>query len=334
VLDRTRGAAGEDLGLDSGVLVLGGPTASGKSELAAAMAGAVGGVVVSADSRQVYRGLEIGTSQPDGRLRALAPHYLVGFLSPAASYSAGEYGADARRVLAALRGRGIPAVLCGGTGLYLRAAVEGVPGHAEGDAAPEAEKQSRLARRAALAGRWTAEGAEALHGELARADARLAARLHPRDRQRVLRGLEFHAAHGRPLSATWRARAPGGGSERRTPGPLRYRLELPARDLERRIHARLAAMLRQGLLEEVRALFERYGADPPGSLNAVGYPELFDHFRGKVDLDGALERIRLRSRQYAKRQRTWFHNQDGYAPVAAGEETFSALLAAWRERLP
>ena len=318
---------------DPRVLVLGGPTATGKSALAAELARAVGGAVVSADSRQVYRGLEVATAQPDTQLRARAPHHLVGFLSPAAAYGAGEYGLDARRVLAALRRSGAPAVLCGGTGLYLRAAVEGHPAAATNGRSSRDPATVRRARRAALSRRWVLEGPDALHAELATVDPSLAARLHPRDRQRVLRGLEFHREHGRPLSQTWRAPAAAGTAEGKASTPLRYRLELPVAEIERRIASRLDEMVRQGLLAEARALFERYGAEPPPSLNAVGYLDLFAHFRGESDLDSALARIRLRTRQYAKRQSTWFRNQDGYVAVPAGEDAFPILLAAWRERL-
>jgi tRNA dimethylallyltransferase len=332
-------------GLASRVIVLGGPTASGKSALAAALAGAIGGAVVSADSRQVYRGMEIGSAQPGRDQLEQAPHYLVGFLPPTAHYSAGMYGEDARKVITALARRGIPVVLCGGTGLYIRAALTGVPGgglnggsrigesRLNHDRAREAQ-EDRLRRRAALARRWNTEGAQAMHAALASVDPALASRLHPRDRQRVLRGLEFHETHGQPLSETWNA--PLSGSERSLERgrpearavASRFRLEIPVADLERAIEERLRRMLEQGFVEEARALFELYGNDPPGSLNAVGYPELFAHFRGEIALDEALAKVRLRTQQYAKRQRTWFRNQDDYLPLRAGDEALPALLAA------
>ena len=317
-------------GADPRVLVLGGPTASGKSELAAELAAAVGGAVVSADSRQVFRGLEIGTAQPGAELRGRAPHYLVGFLSPGARYSAGRYGRDARRVLRALLARGIPAVLCGGTGLYLRAALEGVLGGAEEREDDPAAAAARPAVRRELLVRWRAQGPRALHADLARVDPALAARLHPRDRQRVLRGLEYWTLHGAPLSAARAAAARRGG----TGGALRLWLDVAPAELERRIAERLEAMLGAGLLDEARALLARYGADPPASLEAVGYAELFAHLRGELTLPDALEAVRRRTRLYAKRQRTWFRHQDGYLPVAAGPEALPLLLRRWRERMP
>ncbi|MBA2565621.1 MAG: tRNA (adenosine(37)-N6)-dimethylallyltransferase MiaA [Gemmatimonadetes bacterium] len=315
--------------------MVGGATATGKSEVAAELAAELGGVVISADSRQVYRGLEIGTAQPHARLRELAPHRLVGFLSPAASYSAGQYGDDARRVLAILAAAGRPAVLCGGTGLYIRAALRGLAG-------PHAPPRERRNRREALARRWAVEGAEAMHAELARVDPGLATRIHSHDRQRVLRGLEFYAEHAMPLSAAWREAGFSATEERPrgngvAPAPiasLRYRLELSGAELDRRIAERLAVMLREGLVEEARALRARYGDDTPRSLEAVGYAELFAHFRGEVRLDEALERIRVRTRRYAKRQRTWFRNQDDYAPVPAERCACSAILSAWRKSQP
>jgi tRNA dimethylallyltransferase len=346
VPDRAQG----DLARDPGVLILGGATATGKSSLAADLARAVGGAVVSADSRQVYRGLEIGTAQPDERLRALAPHFLIGFLSPAADYSAGRYGADARRVTAALRRRGLPVVLCGGTGLYLRAALGGlfrerarrigaraVPG--SGPLEAVGESVARGERRAALARRWEREGPAALHAELSRIDPPLAHRVQTRDRQRVLRGLAFHAETGERLSASWvpqraEGRCPSEAAEPDgSRGALRFALTLPVRVLESRIRERLERMLETGLLEEGRSLHGRYAERPPTSLTAVGYPELFRYFEGEASLEEARGRMLVRTRQYAKRQRTWFRNQDGYRSLSAGEEALAIMLDAWRERL-
>jgi tRNA dimethylallyltransferase len=301
-------------------LVIGGPTASGKSGVAAELAASAGGAVLCADSRQVVRGLAVGSAQPGAELLRRAPHHLFAFLSPRAAYGAGEYGADARRVLAALAARGAPAVLCGGTGLWLRAAVLGTPPD-EGAARPPLAVRRR--RREELAARWAREGPQALHAELGRVDPRLAARLHPGDRQRVLRGLEYHAERGRPLSGSWGATAPA------VPA-LRVRLEVPAAELDRRIAARLEAMLAAGLLDEARRLRARYGDDPPAALTAVGYRELFAALRGERSLDDALEDVRLRTRRYAKRQRTWFRRQDAYEPVPGDERAASAILDRWR----
>ncbi|MFN2433497.1 MAG: tRNA (adenosine(37)-N6)-dimethylallyltransferase MiaA [Gemmatimonadota bacterium] len=315
--------------LDPRVLVLAGPTAAGKTELAARLAEAVGGAVVSADARQVFRGLSVGTAQPDAATRARAPHFLVGFLSPAAEYSAGLFGEDARRVLAALRARGVPTVVCGGTGLYLRALLEGAPGPGGGLPPHVDPPELRRRRRAVLAARWREEGPQALHAELAGLDPLLGARLHPIDRQRVLRALEFREEHGVPLSGVWkrpRPAAPGSG-------PLRFRLEVPVAELERRITVRLESMLESGWVEEARALFERFGGAGTRALDALGYPELFAVFRGERTLPEALEVTRLRTRRYAKRQRTWFRNQDGFTPVPDEGDAFERLLAAWRERL-
>ena len=304
-------------------LVLGGPTASGKSALAADLAAAVGGAVVSADSRQAYRGMAVGSAQPGPGILCRAPHHLIGFLSPRAAYGAGEYGADARRVLAALSARGIPAVLCGGTGFWLRAAVRGVP--PEGTARPPLAVRRR--RRAALAARWSREGPEACHAELARVDPALAVRVHPRDRQRVLRGLEHHAERDGPLSASWRPAAPA------LPDAVLVRLELAPAELDRRITRRLETMLSAGLVDEARALRARYGDAPPAALSALGYQELFAALRGERSLDDALEAVRLRTRRYAKRQRTWFRRQDGYEPVAADERALPRILARWAAAL-
>jgi tRNA dimethylallyltransferase len=259
-------------------------------------------------------------------------------------------------VITALRGRGAPVVLTGGTGLYLRAALGGLFGEPEPDAPPHEASAAELTGtrrlvRSTLARRWEAEGAEALHAELARVDPGLARALHPRDRQRVLRGLEFHAASGRPLSVARRTATSSRSVALEKPAPradraaapaprgealraLRIRLELDPEANDLRIARRVERMLEAGLLEEGRALLDRYGgALPPGS-SALGYPEVLRHLRGELSLDEGLRGIVTRTRQYAKRQRTWFRHQDAYEPVPAGERAFFHILAAWRERLP
>jgi tRNA dimethylallyltransferase len=187
------------------------------------------------------------------------------------------------------------------------------------------ESVARGERRAALARRWEREGPAALHAELSRIDPPLAHRVQTRDRQRVLRGLAFHAETGERLSASWvpqraEGRCPSEAAEPDgSRGALRFALTLPVRVLESRIRERLERMLETGLLEEGRSLHGRYAERPPTSLTAVGYPELFRYFEGEASLEEARGRMLVRTRQYAKRQRTWFRNQDGYRSLSAGE---------------
>ena len=295
-------------------ILLMGPTGAGKTAAAVALAARLPVEIVSVDSAMVYRGLDIGTAKPGPELRARAPHHLIDLCDPLHRYSVGEFLRDAATATAAIRARGRVPLLVGGTMLYCRALQSGLA--ALPPAAPEL--------RAALAARAAGEGWPALHAELARVDPASAARIRPRDAQRIQRALEVHALTGRPLSELQREdlRGASGDSYLKLVLAPADRTALNA-DLERRFDA----MLAQGLVAEVEALWRRgdLEADLP-ALRAVGYRQLWAHLAGEFDLASARERAIAATRQLARRQLTWLRAE----PAA---EWFDAGAAGLEERL-
>jgi tRNA dimethylallyltransferase len=289
-----------------------GATATGKTDLGEALADALGGELVCADSRQVFRELELGTGKPAPAERAARPHHLFDALELGARPSAGWYAGAAGAVCATIRSRGRTPVLVGGSGLWLRAAQHGLSGEPRHDPQVRARLQAELERA----------GPEALHERLAQVDPATAARLEPRDRQRVTRALEVHEASGRPLS-WWHERR----AEPAVAGEWRV-LELvvePAA-LDERIARRTRWMFEAGLLEEARALVAAGHEQALRALRAVGYDEALDLLGGGLTRAEAETRTSLRTRQLAKRQRTWFRHQVVAARLDAGAAGGEATL--------
>ncbi len=280
------------------VLAITGPTACGKSGLALAVAEAFDGIVINADSMQVYRELRVLTARPTPGEEARVPHRLYGMLSAAEPCSAAQWRALATAEIDAAIAAGRLPVLVGGTGLYLRALMRGLVRVPE---IPAEVRESVRARQARLA-------PEALHAELAARDPTMAARLRPRDQQRVARALEVVEATGRSLATFQNA----DGTAAPPPYDVLAIAAVPARaPLYRRIEARLDAMVRQGALEEVRTLLD-LGLDPRlPAMKAVGVPELAAHLRGGTSLESALTDAKTATRRYAKRQLTWLRHQTG-----------------------
>jgi tRNA dimethylallyltransferase len=290
------GAGGRELPV---VLIMG-PTASGKTDLAVdlvdALAPALPCEIVSVDSALVYRGMDIGTAKPSPALRAHYPHRLVDICEPTEAYSAARFRADALAAIAEIRARGALALLVGGTMLYFRALLRGLSPLPAADPA----LRERLAQEAA------ARGPAGMHRWLADVDPAAAARIHPNDPQRVQRALEVYLAGGRPMSSLWARGAAG--------------LEMPTvklvrspRDravLHRRIEVRFDAMLTAGFLDEVRGLMRRgdLSADLP-SMRAVGYRQAWAHLAGAYDAAAMRERALAATRQLAKRQYTWLRSE-------------------------
>lgn len=274
----------------SGYLIVG-PTAGGKSALALALAHALAqhgtaAELVSADSMQVYRGMDIGTAKPTPRERARTPHHLIDIRDPTQPFSVSEWLDLAQNACNDIRARaGLPIVV-GGTHLYAKAFLEGLFRGPEPDEAIRADLDARELPQ--------------LRAELERVDPAAAARIHPNDRRRTVRALEVYRQTGTPISQLqqqWDA-----GRERRDIRLIG--LEWPSETINRRINARVRTMIDLGLVEEVRALWadERLG---PQAREAIGYKQLIDHFRGRCPLDEAIERIKIESRRLAKNQRTW-----------------------------
>ena len=291
--DRPQGA---DRRLPPAIFLMG-PTASGKTALALALAERLPVDIVSVDSAQVFRDLDIGTAKPDAATQERFPHRLIDLISPEQRYSAAQFCADALREMAASTERGRVPLLVGGTMLYFKALAEGLADLPQADPALRAEIDSDAARR----------GWPALHAELARLDPETAARLQPNDAQRIQRALEVLTLTGRPLSALFTTQR----TTQRT-DPLPYRVLTLAlvpgerAVLHERIAQRFAAMLDAGLVAEVEGLRQRYrlSADLP-SMRSVGYRQVWEMLEGRLASAELLERGVFATRQFAKRQLTW-----------------------------
>jgi len=278
------------------VVLVGGPTASGKSELALRLAETCDGVVINADSMQVYRELRILTARPGPAEEARAPHVLYGMQPAAQACSAARWCDLARGEIAAAEAAGKLPILVGGTGLYFRALIEGLAPVPEIPAATR-EEVRKLHRDL---------GPAAFHAALTQCDPAMAARLQPGDTQRVIRAFEVRQATGISL-ADWQERP--GGAAKLTQAYAMVVLEPPRAELYARCDARFLAMLQQGGLTEVAAL-EALGLDPAlPAMKALGVPELRRHLRGEITLKEAVVAAQQATRRYAKRQTTWFRHQ-------------------------
>ena len=278
-------------------ILIAGPTASGKSALALDLARATGGVILNADSMQVYRELRILSARPDAQEEALAPHRLYGHVAASERYSVARWREDARIELEAAWRDGQLPIVVGGTGLYFKALTEGL------SSIPPIPAELRAATEA----RADSEGVPALHQALAKLDPESAARLAPHDRTRVVRALEVVEATGRTIGA-W---------QRETGAPplvdaatvRRIVIEPERATLYERIGARFDAMVERGGLAEAEALIA-LGLDPAlPAMKAIGIREFGAHLAGELPLDEAIERAKMETRRYAKRQGTWFRNQ-------------------------
>jgi tRNA dimethylallyltransferase len=278
------------------IILIAGPTASGKSALALRLAERLGGVIINADSMQVYRDLRIITARPTAAEEARAPHLLYGHVDAAENYSVGRWRLDASAALAQARAGGQPALVVGGTGLYFEALSKGLA------AVPPVPETVRAAIRARLA----VEGSAALHAELARRDPVMAERLMPRDRTRIARALEVITATGRSL-ADWHKQEMPPPLE--APAAIRVFLTAERAELRRRIERRFAVMLDRGALDEVRSLAAR-GLDPAlPAMKAHGVPWLVRHLKGELALAEAAQGGVRDTWRYTKRQATWFRNR-------------------------
>lgn len=295
------------------LVVVVGPTAAGKSDLALALAEAAGVSVLCADSQQVYVGMDIGTNKPSAAERARVAHHGLDLVRPDEPMSAQRWVAVADRAIADAAARGQGMVVCGGTGLYVRALLYGL------FAGPPADP--------ALRARLEAEPRPVLHARLAVVDPVAAARIDPNDQVRLIRALEVHALTGEPISAH-QARHDYGKV------PARYAAKVvglgPDRDaLGERIDARVDAMIARGWVDEVRALLARGFAPELRAMGAIGYRELAAHVAGTTSLDEASLAIKRATRRYARRQRGWFRAEREVSWYQSGAAVDSAALVAF-----
>jgi len=309
--------------MDAPAILLMGPTGAGKTDVALELAASLPVEIVSVDSAMVYRGMDIGTAKPDAQILARFPHHVVDVADPAERYSAGRFLEDAASAMAAIRARGRVPLLAGGTMLYFRALQSGLAEMPPADPAVRRRIDARAAR----------EGWPALHAELERVDPAAAARIQPRDRQRLQRAFEILELTGRPPSSHWQQSLRSGSR----PGDLKLVLAPADRAaLAARIEQRFARMMELGFLDEVRSLYGRDDLGPElPSIRAVGYRQLWDHLAGRCDLDEAIGRAVAATRQLAKRQLTWLRAEPGagwYEPLDPGDlGRLRARVRQWLE---
>jgi tRNA dimethylallyltransferase len=286
------GAAGPD----PTIAVIAGPTGVGKSAFALGLAARLGLEIVSADSRQVYRYLDVGTAKPTPEERARVRHHLADYVEPDEPYSVARYRDDGEAVLAGLAARSRAALVVGGSGHYIQALVDRIE-------PPRVAPQPRL--RAELERLATEHGAATLHAQLAAADPQAARTIPPENIRRVVRALEVIRVTGRPFSKI--------GRRRREPRQaLRLALTMDREALYRRADARVDGMIEAGWLDEVRALLER-GYDPSlPALSSTGYCELIAHLRGELSLSDAVQRTKWATHAYIRRQYVWLRRQPGF----------------------
>ena len=276
------------------VIVIAGPTASGKTALAIELARSLGGEIVSADSMQIYRGMDIGTAKATPEERALAPHHMLDVAPPKESYSAARYVEDAARCCEDIISRGGVPIIAGGTGLYIDSLISGLS-----FAARDEDENVR----AALYERYDSEGGAAMLDALRKIDPERAARLAPGDRRRIVRALEIYAVTGQTATAhdaATRAIPPRYDAARIVLGFARREA------LYARIDARVDKMIKDGLFDAVAAVLGRGVGGEGTAMQAIGYKEAVRALRGEMSRAEAAELIKLNSRRYAKRQMTWF----------------------------
>ncbi|MBN1460655.1 MAG: tRNA (adenosine(37)-N6)-dimethylallyltransferase MiaA [Armatimonadetes bacterium] len=306
---------------DARLLAIVGPTATGKSEVGLLLAERLDGEIVSADSMQIYRGMDIGTAKPTGEQRARVPHHLIDLLEPDEAFSVSDYRARAEAALADIWRRGHQPILVGGSGLYVRAVLQEMD---FSDVPPNPELRQELQREA------RDRGSQALHRRLEDVDPATAARLHPNDTKRIIRALEVFAGGGAPapsLGSVDRGRAARYNTRQ-------FGLSLGREELYRRIDERVDRMIAAGLVEEVRALLERGCDESLTSMKGLGYAQLLPHVRGEVSLDEAVRVLKRDTRRFAKRQFTWFRAdpviewidvEEAGGPVGVAE----AIIGKW-----
>jgi tRNA dimethylallyltransferase len=278
--------------LSPSLTVILGATASGKSALAMGLAKRVGGEILSVDSMQVYRGMDVGTAKPTADERAAVRHHLIDLVEPTETFTVARFVELADAVIADAAVRRVPLIATGGTPLYYKALFEGLFD------APGAD--------AALRERLSSETNQSLHARLSQIDPPAATRIHVNDRKRLVRALEVYELTGRPISTMqmeWGASDTGGFQRH----PARWLgIDWDRDALNRRINARVKQMIANGWVDEVRRLLDRHGELSKTASEATGYAELIRHVRGELSLDDAVEQIKIATRQLARRQMKWF----------------------------
>ena len=296
------------------MIVIVGPTASGKSAVAVALAQRTGGEILSVDSMQVYRHMDIGTAKPTPAERARVRHHLIDGVEPNEDFTVARFVERADAVIDEARARRAPLIATGGTPLYYKALFEGL---FEG---PSADLSIRA--------RLNQQPLEQLHAQLAQADPAAAARIHANDRKRLVRALEVFELTGQPISSLQTEWIRAG----RRHDAIWFGLGWEKDELNRRINARVKRMIESGWVEETRGLLERFGTLSKTASAATGYAELIAHIHGKMSLDDAVEQIKIATRQLARRQMKWFRRFE-HVQWLAGDHLPEALCDQMLARL-
>jgi tRNA dimethylallyltransferase len=295
------------LARDPVLIVILGPTGSGKTALSLELATRFHGEIVNCDSVAMYREFRIGTAKPTAEEQARAPHHLFDVIEPTSFTTAGEYARGARQVLREIQQRGALPIVVGGTGLYLRALLDGLfPGPARSE-----EVRGRLRQSA------HEKGSSHLHRILQRMDTQAASRIHANDVPKMIRAIEVCLAAKQPMSEQWKAgREPLTGFD-----ILRIGLNPNRAELYRRIHERVLAMFDAGLVEETQEMLEKYG-DAARPLSSIGYKQVVQLLRGELDREATIDAVQQAHRNYAKRQITWFRREPNVTWMAGfGDNT-------------
>ena len=279
------------------LIVVAGPTASGKTGLAIEIANYIGGEIVSADSMQIYKYMDIGSAKPTKEEQSQAVHHLIDFVEPQEEFSVAEYTEKAHEVIADINSRGKTAVMVGGTGLYINSVVNDVT---FGEMDTDYELREELHKLAVK------KGSEHLLEMLAEFDEVSAKRLHPNNLRRIIRAIEFYKVTGKPISEHQEETKQ---TESRY-NPLMFLIDWDRDVLYDRINRRVDIMLEEGLLDEVKHLMDMGYTQELNSMKGIGYKEVMDYFDGKMSLDETIELIKQSSRRCAKRQLTWFRRDE------------------------
>ncbi len=293
------------------LLVIQGPTASGKTDLALRLAEEIGGEIINADSMQVYCGMDIGTAKPSPELRLRVPHHLIDIVNPDVNFTANQFRQNAERAIADIVRRGRKPIVVGGTGLYIKALIKGLVEAPPADELYRAELQEIVTR----------EGGKALLERLGAVDPVTASNLHPNDHLRIIRALEVHSQSGRPISEIRQSHG------FKLDDYLCHKLGISVKrdELYQRIDGRVDRMMADGFIEEVRGLLSSGYPSELKAMRSIGYSEICAFIKGEYPLEEAVRLIKRNTRHYAKRQGTWFIRDPEISWVEY-PETFAIIL--------
>lgn len=301
------------------IIVIEGPTAAGKSKLALELAVAMNTEIISADSRQIYRFLDIGTAKPSKAELSSIPHHLVDIINPDESYNAGLFCQAATRLIQDLQTKGKVPIICGGTGMYIKSLLEGLFNMPARDLETETGLDAQAVRQQ-LRSVCEANGLASLYAELLRIDPDAAAKISSSDSHRILRALEIYNLTGKPISKHWREQQSNAAFQ-----PFRILVDAPRDVLYSRINQRVEDMVQNGLPDEIQIILNKgYSWDAAG-FNSVGYKEFRPYFEARLPLRQCVEQTQQHTRNYAKRQCTWYRKCTFHLTIPCSEISISTI---------